>query len=64
MSTEGESDDSTIIRRKILLSPTMPPQDSMGYDPSPLANLIGRVRLQSLRHHPYLDPFYPTVSRA
>ena len=44
MSGEGESDDSTTIRRKILLSPTMPPQDSICHDGSPLANLIGQVR--------------------
>jgi len=44
MSSEGESDDSTTIRRKILLSPTMPPRDSMDHDSSPLANLIGQVR--------------------
>ena len=46
MSGEGESDDSTTIRRKILLSPTMPPQDSMDHDGSPLANLIGQVCLE------------------
>ena len=45
MSGEGESDDSTTIRRKILLSPTMPPQDSICHDGSPLANLMGQVRL-------------------
>jgi len=43
MSGEGESDDSTTIRRKILLSPTMPPRDSTDHDGSPLANLIGQV---------------------
>ena len=43
MSGEGESDDSTTIRRKILLSPPMPPRDSMSHDGSPLANLIGQV---------------------
>lgn len=46
MSGEGESDDSTTIRRKILLSPTMPPRDSLDYSGSPLANLIGQVRLE------------------
>lgn len=45
MSAEGESDDSTTIRRKILLSPTMPPRDSLDHNGSPLANLIGQVRL-------------------
>lgn len=45
MSGEGESDDSTTIRRKILLSPTMPPRDSVDHECSPLANLIGQVRL-------------------
>jgi len=44
MSAEGESDDSTTIRRKILLSPTMPPRDSLDHNGSPLANLIGQVR--------------------
>lgn len=44
MSADGESDDSTTIRRKILLSPTMPPLDSVDHDGSPLANLIGQVR--------------------
>jgi len=46
MSGDGESDDSTTIRRKILLSPTMPPRDSIDHDGSPLANLIGQVRLE------------------
>ena len=45
MSGEGESDDSTTIRRKILLSPTMPPRDSLDLSGSPLANLIGQVCL-------------------
>ena len=44
MSGEEESDDSTTIRRKILLSPTMPPRDSVDHDGSPLASLIGQVR--------------------
>ena len=44
MSDDGESDDSTTIRRKILLSPTMPPHDTLDYDGSPLANLVGQVR--------------------
>ena len=55
MSGEGESDDSTTIRRKILLSPTMPPRDSMDNYGSPLANLISQVRTSNaLRHllHP------------
>ena len=43
MSGEGESDDSTTIRRKILLSPTMPPRDTTDHCGSPLANLIGQV---------------------
>jgi hypothetical protein len=45
MSGDGESDDSTTIRRKILLSPTMPPRDLMDHDGSPLVSLIGQVRL-------------------
>jgi len=45
MSGEGESDDSTTIRRKILLSPTMPPRDFLDHSGSPLANLIGQVCL-------------------
>ena len=45
MSGEGESDDSTTIRRKILLSPTMPPRDATDHCGSPLANLIGQVCL-------------------
>ena len=59
MSGEGESDDSTIIRRKILLSPTMPPRDSLDHNSSPLANLIGQVRLGHfaplLAHNVVLD---------
>ena len=44
MSGDGESDDSTTIRRKILLSPTLPPQDFLDHDGSPLMNLISQVR--------------------
>ena len=44
MSGDGESDDSTTIRRKILLSPTIPPLGHIDHDGSPLANLIGQVR--------------------
>ena len=44
MSGEGESDDSTTIRRKILLSPTMPPRHPTDHTDFPLANLIGQVR--------------------
>ena len=63
MSGEEESDDSTTIRRKILLSPTMPPRDSIeDHDGSPLANLIGQVRTN---HPPALliQNTYWTVSR-
>lgn len=48
MSGEGESDDSTTIRRKILLSPTMPPRHPTDHTDFPLANLIGQVRLGHL----------------
>jgi hypothetical protein len=54
MSGEGESDDSTTIRRKILLSPTMPPRDSTDHNGSPLAHLIGQVRLLN----PLLPPSF------
>jgi len=56
MSAEGESDDSTTIRRKILLSPTMPPRDSTDRDGSPLASLIGQVRLDQFALVP-IPPF-------
>ena len=64
MSAEGESDDSTTIRRKILLSPTMPPRDSMDHGGSPLANLIGQVRLPNPPSPPLSGMLYRTVSRA
>ncbi|KAF9654268.1 hypothetical protein BDM02DRAFT_74591 [Thelephora ganbajun] len=62
MPGEGESDDSTTIRRRILLSPTMPPRDSMDHDGSPLANLIGqclernaglRPKIGDIKKHTY-----------
>lgn len=64
MSSEGESDDSTTIRRKILLSPTMPPRDSIDHDGSPLANLIGQVRLLHLITLPTQNVSLDSVSNA
>ena len=63
MSGDGESDDSTTIRRKILLSPTIPPLGYVDHDGSPLANLIGQVRPQNTSP-PYLFRLsYWTVPR-
>ena len=55
MSGDGESDDSTTIRRKILLSPTIPPLGYIDHDGSPLANLIGQVRPPTLHRLTYSD---------